>query len=167
MTISMYAITVPVFTRYLKNLDALLDKAIAYEAEKKLKPEVLAASRLFPDMLPLSFQVQSTADRVKFTLARLTGKTPPAWDDTEKTLPELKERIKKALDYAETFTEAELDGTETKTLELTYRGNTHTVNALEHVTLNAVPQVFFHVTTAYNILRENGVVIGKRDFTGL
>jgi hypothetical protein len=166
MTISMYALTVPVFTRYLHNLDAMLDKAQAYETEKKLKPEVLLQARLFPDMLPFSFQVQSSTDRIKFTLARLTGQTPPAWEDTEASLADLKGRVAKALDYVKTFSEADLAGTETKTLTLTYRGTSVDVNALEHVTLNALPQAFFHISMAYALLRENGVPLGKRDFVG-
>jgi predicted nucleic acid-binding protein len=99
MPLSMYAITVPVFTRYLNNLDAILVKAEVNAAERKIKPEVLVASRLAPDMHPLSFQVQSTTDRIKFTLARLTGRTPPSWEDNETTLADLRARIRKALEF--------------------------------------------------------------------
>lgn len=165
MTISMYALTVPVFTRYLKNLDAILAKAEANVAERKIKPEVLGQSRLAPDMLPLTFQVQSTTDRVKFLLARLTGTTPPAWEDNEVTLADMRARVQKALAYVASFTEADLNGTEDKTLVIK-RGNEEiSVNALEHALHNAIPQIFFHLTTAYDILRHNGVAIGKRDFT--
>ena len=162
MTISMYAITVPVFTRYLTNLDAILVKAEANAAERKIKPEVLAAARLAPDMLPLSFQVQSATDRVMFLLARLTGQTPPSWEDTETTLEQLRGRIQKALQYLGTFTEADLAGKEDGTVTI----RDHQVPALEHALNNAIPQVFFHITTAYAILRHNGVPIGKGDFTG-
>lgn len=166
MSLSMYAITVPVFTRYLNNLDAFLVKAEANAAERKIKPEVLVASRLAPDMHPLSFQVQSTTDRVKFALARLTGQTPPSWDDSEVTLADLRARVKKALDYVGTFSEADLAGTESKNVTLKVRGEDTQVLAIEHITLNAVPQIFFHITAAYAILRHNGVPLGKRDFTG-
>lgn len=166
MSLSMYAITVPVFTRYLNNLDAILAKAEANATERKIKPEVLASARLAPDMHPLSFQVQSTTDRVKFALARLTGKTPPSWEDNETTLADLRARVKKALDYVATFSEADLAGTEGKQLTLKVRGEDAQVSAIEHITLNAVPQIFFHISAAYAILRHNGVPIGKRDFTG-
>jgi hypothetical protein len=162
----MYAITVPVFTRYLNNLDAILVKAEANAAERKIKPEVLVASRLAPDMHPLAFQIQSTTDRMKFALSRLTGKTPPSWDDNEVTIADLRARIAKALAFVSSFSEADLAGSEDKVLTLKVRGEDTQVPALEHITLNAVPQIFFHVTTAYAILRHNGVPVGKRDYTG-
>jgi hypothetical protein len=162
MTISMYAITVPVFTRYLTNLDAVLAKAEANAAERKIKPEVLPASRLAPDMLPLSFQVQSTTDRVKFLLARLTGQTPPSWEDNETTLEHLRARIQKALAYVATFSEADLDGKENGMVTLRDKQ----VPALDHALHTAIPQIFFHLTAAYAILRHNGVPVGKGDFLG-
>jgi hypothetical protein len=162
MTISMYAITVPVFTRYLSNLEAILVKAEANAAERKIKPEVLAAARLAPDMHPLTFQVQSATDRVKFLLARLTGRTPPSWEDNETTLEHLRGRIQKALQYVATFSEADLAGKEDGTVTIRDRQ----VPALDHALYNAIPQIFFHITTAYAILRHNGVSIGKSDFTG-
>lgn len=162
MTISMYAITVPVFTRYLNNLDAVLAKAEANAAERKIKPEVLPASRLAPDMLPLSFQVQSTTDRVKFLLARLTGQTPPSWEDNETTLEHLRARIQKALAYVATFTEADLAGKEDGMVTLRDKQ----VPALDHALHNAIPQIFFHLTAAYAILRHNGAPVGKGDFLG-
>lgn len=162
MTISMYAITVPVFTRYLNNLDAILVKAEANAAERKIKPEVLAAARLAPDMLPLTFQVQSTTDRVKFLLARLTGRTPPSWEDNETTLEHLRARVQKALAYVATFSEADLAGKEDGMVTLRDKQ----VPALDHALYNAIPQIFFHITAAYSILRHNGVPIGKGDFLG-
>lgn len=166
MSLSMYAITVPVFTRYLNNLDAILVKAEAFAATRKVKPEVLVASRLAPDMHPLAFQVQSTTDRIKFALSRLTGRTPPSWEDNETTLAALRERVKKAVDFVATFSEADLDGTENKVLTLKVRGEDTQVPAIDHITLNAVPQIFFHISAAYLILRHNGVEVGKRDYTG-
>jgi hypothetical protein len=166
MSISMYAITVPVFTRYLNNLDAILVKAEAFAAARKIRPEVLVASRLAPDMHPLAFQVQSSTDRIKFALSRLTGRTPPSWEDNETTLADLRNRVKKGLDFVATFSEADLAGSESKVLTLKVRGEDKQVPAVEHIMLNAVPQIFFHISAAYLILRHNGVEVGKRDFTG-
>ncbi len=166
MSLSMYAITVPVFTRYLNNLDAILAKAEVDATARKIKPEVLVAARLAPDMNPLGFQVQSATDRIKFALARLTGRTPPSWEDSEVTLADLRARVKKALDYVATFSEADLAVSEGKVLTLKVRGEDTQVPAIEHITLNAVPQIFFHITAAYAILRHNGLQVGKRDFTG-
>lgn len=166
MSISMYAITVPVFTRYLNSLDAVLATAEKYAEERKIKPEVLGQARLAPDMLPLTFQVQSTTDRMKFALCRLTGREAPSWADSEVTLADLRARVKKGLDFVSSFTEADLAGTENKMVTLKVRGEDTQVPAVEHITLNAVPQIFFHLTTAYGLLRHNGVPIGKRDFVG-
>ncbi|MBN9309442.1 DUF1993 domain-containing protein [Devosia sp.] len=166
MPISMYAITVPVFTRYLNNLDAVLATAEKFVEERKIKPEVLGQSRLAPDMLPLTFQVQSTTDRVKFALCRLTGREAPSWPDTEVTLADLRARVKKGLDFVSSFSEADLAGAENRMVTLKARGEDTQVPAVEHITLNAVPQIFFHLTTAYALLRHNGVPIGKRDFVG-
>lgn len=166
MSLSMYAITVPVFTRYLNNLDAILAKAEANAAERKIKPEVLPASRLAPDMLPLTFQVQSTTDRIKFVLARLTGRTPPSWADTEVTLADLRARVRTALDYVASFSEADLAGSEDRPVTLKVRGEEQSVPSVPHVTLNAIPQIYFHLTMAYAILRHNGVPVGKGDFVG-
>jgi hypothetical protein len=166
MPISMYAITVPVFTRYLSSLDAVLATAEKFVEERKIKPEVLGQSRLAPDMLPLTFQIQSTTDRMKFALCRLTGREAPSWPDGEVTLADLRARVKKGLDFVSSFSEADLAGSEDKTLTIKVRGEDTQVPALEHMTLNALPQIFFHVTTAYGLLRHNGVPIGKRDFLG-
>lgn len=166
MTLSMYAATVPPFTHMLNNLLRILDKAEASAAERKIAPEVLVNARLAPDMYPLSFQIQSATDRAKFTLARLSGQTPPSWPDDEKTIDELRGRIRKALDYIAGFEPADVDGTEEKPLTLKVRGEEVTVPAQEHLLLNALPQFHFHVTTAYAILRHNGVPIGKRDYVG-
>lgn len=166
MTISMYTLTVPVFVRYLDNLDAILAKSEANAAERRIKPEVLAASRLAPDMHPLIFQVQSATDRMKLLLARLTGREAPSWTDEEVTLADLRARIATAKAHIQTYTAADLDGTETKTITIRQRGEDVQVAALPHALENAIPQIFFHLTTAYAILRHNGVPIGKRDFTG-
>jgi uncharacterized protein len=166
MTITMYALTVPVFARYLDNLDAILATAEANATERKIKPEVLGASRLAPDMLPLSFQVQSATDRMKLLLARLTGKPAPSWADDEVTLADLRARVAKAKEHIQTYSAADLEGSEQKTLTIKQRGEDVQVAALPHTLENAIPQIFFHLTVAYAILRHNGVPVGKRDFTG-
>ena len=162
----MYEASVPVITHMLGSLAHVLSKAEANATERKIKPEVLVAARLAPDMHPLAFQIQSTTDRMKFALSRLTGKTPPSWEDNEATIADLRGRIAKALEFVQSFAEADLAGSENKVLTLKVRGEDTQVPALEHITLNAVPQIFFHITSAYAILRHNGVPIGKRDFTG-
>lgn len=166
MTITMYALTVPVFVRYLDNLDAILVTAEANAAERKIKPEVLGASRLAPDMLPLTFQVQSATDRMKLLLARLTGKPAPSWADDEVTIADLRARVAKAKAHIQTYTAADLEGSETKTLTIKQRGEDVQVAALPHTLENAIPQIYFHLSIAYAILRHNGVPVGKRDFTG-
>lgn len=166
MTVSMYALTAPVFTRMLTNMSNWLDKAEAFAAERKFDPTVLAAARLAPDMNPLSFQVQNATDRSKFALSRLSGRTPPSWPDDEKTIPELKARIAKALDFVGTFTAADIDGSEDRQIELKVRGEMVKVRGLDHVVTNALPNFYFHVTTAYAILRHNGVQVGKSDYLG-
>ena len=166
MSISFYAISVPVFERMLKNLLAIIEKAEANATERKIKPEVLAGARLAPDMYPLSFQVQSATDRSKFFVARVTGRDAPSWPDEEQTLVELKARINKALAYLGTVKPEDLDGSEGKLVTLKQRGEDVQVKAQDYLLNNVMPNFYFHVTTAYDILRHNGVPVGKRDFVG-
>jgi hypothetical protein len=166
MTLTMYAATVPLFTRMLNNLLHLLDKAEAYAAERKFDVNVLVASRLAPDMHPLSFQVQSATDRSKFALARLTGRTPPSWPDDEKTVEDLRARIRKALEFIGGFAEADLAGADDRKIPIKVRGEDVMMAGQDYLHNNVYPNFFFHVTTAYDILRHNGVPIGKRDFVG-
>ncbi len=166
MTISAYAVTVPVFARMLKNMVNVLEKAETYAAERKFDVNVLMGARLAPDMLPLSFQVQNATDRAKFALSRLAGTDAPSWPDEEKTIAELKERLLKAAAYVESFTEAQLAGSEDKTLTIKFRGQEITAQALDYLLANAMPNFYFHVTAAYAILRHNGVPVGKSDFIG-
>lgn len=166
MTISMYAVTVGTFTRMLTNLNRILEKAEANAADRKIGPEVLAGSRLAPDMHPLAFQIQSATDRAKLALARITGRTAPSWVDDEKTLEQLRGRIQKALDHLATYSAADLDGTEDKPVAVKVAGKDVEMKAQDYVLQSVFPNFYFHVTTAYDILRHNGVPIGKRDFTG-
>lgn len=166
MTLSMYTLTVPVFVRYLTNLRAVLEKADAYAGEKKIKPEVFGQSRLAPDMNPLTFQIQSSTDRPKLALARLTGRTPPVWEDNEVSIADMQARIDKAIEHFRSYTAADIDGTDNKMLTVRARGQDVQVSGEEHLLYNVVPQFYFHVTTAYDIIRHAGVPIGKRDFLG-
>ena len=166
MTISMYQASVPRFVNVLGNLSAILDKAQAHIDAKKIADATLTSLRLFPDMLPLTSQVQIACDTAKGLVARLAGVDIPAFEDNEKTIAELKARIAKTIAFIQTVTPAQIDGTEDKAI-VTKRGEKETHYKGMHFLLgHAVPNVYFHVTTAYNILRHNGVEIGKRDFLG-
>ena len=162
---SMYAVSVGVFTRMLTNLQAMLEKAEAYASERKFKPDVLVNQRLAPDMLPLSFQIQNATDHAKGAAARLSGRELPSWPDDEKTFEDLKGRVKKALDYLSTFKPEDIDGTEDKDITLKRNGEDYTLRGEDYLLGRAQMNVWFHVTTAYNILRNNGVPLGKADFS--
>ena len=162
---SMYAVSVGTFTRMLTNLQSMLEKAEAYAAERKFKPDVLVNQRLAPDMLPLSFQIQNATDHAKGAAARLSGRDLPSWPDDEKTFDDLKGRVKKALDYLATFKPEDIDGTEDKQITLKRGDKDVTMTGQEYLLGRAQMNVWFHVTTAYNILRHNGVPLGKADFS--
>ena len=166
MTISMYQASVPCFVRTLGNLSAILDKAQGYVDAKKIDPVALTSCRLFPDMLPMTRQVQIACDAAKGLVARLSGLENPVHEDTEKTLVELQARIAKTLAFVQSVTPAQLDGTEEKDI-VVKRGDVEThYQGMQYLLGNALPNFYFHVTTAYNILRHNGVEIGKRDYLG-
>jgi uncharacterized protein len=166
MAISMYQASVPPCVRMLNNLATILEKAAAHAEARKIDPTVLVNARLFPDMFPLSRQVQIASDIAKAGASRLSGSTAPAFEDTEKTLPELIERCRKTAAYLETLQPEQVDGSEEKTVSWTVRGNTRTMIGLPYLLNFVIPNVHFHVATAYNILRHNGVEIGKQDFLG-
>ncbi len=166
MTISMYQITAPVFTKMLGALSTVLDKGGAFAAAKKVDPAVLLASRLAPDMFPLTRQVQLASDFAKGPMARLAGLEVPKWEDNETTLEALKARLTKTIDYVQSFKPAQIDGSETREITLTIGGQPMTMTGQEYLLHNALPNFYFHVTTAYTILRHNGVEVGKRDFLG-
>jgi uncharacterized protein len=164
MSLSMYQVSITTFIPMLLNLKTLLEKGAAYCEKKKIDPTVLASSRLFPDMLPLSKQVQIATDHAKGCAARLAGQESPVYEDNEKTLSELIARVQKTLDYVGTFNPAQIDGSEARNIELKI-GN-HELKFIGNVYLTkfVLPNFYFHVTTAYNILRHNGVELGKQDF---
>ena len=162
---SMYAVSVGVFTRQLNNLLSQLEKAEAYATERKFKVEALTQQRLIWDMAPLSFQIQNATDHAKGAAARLSGQAVPSWPDDEKTIEDLKGRIRKALDYLATFKPADIDGSEDKPITLKRNGEDFVMTGQDYLLGRAQQNFWFHVTTAYDILRMNGVPIGKSDYT--
>lgn len=166
MPISMYQASVPPFIRMLNNLSVILAKAAAHAETRKIDPSVLVNARLFPDMFPLSRQVQIASDTAKAGASRLAGLTPPSFEDTEKSFPELIERCRKTVAYLETLGAEQIDGSEERSVTWPTRGGTRTMPGLPYLLNHLVPNVHFHVTTAYNILRHNGVEIGKQDYLG-
>ena len=166
MTISMYQASVPRFVNILNNLTGILDKAQAHVDAKKIDVSVLTTYRLFPDMLPMTTQVLIACDAAKGVVARLAGIEIPVYEDNEKTLAELKARIAKTVDFIQSVTPAQIDGTEDKDI-VTKRGDKEThYKGMQFLLGHALPNFYFHVTTTYNILRHNGIEIGKRDFLG-
>ena len=162
----MYSMSVPVFAKTLGNLSAILDKAAAHAEAKKIDPAVLLASRLYPDMFPLTKQVQVAGDFAKGTVARLAGEEPPKYDDNETTIEALKARIARTVDYVQGFQAARFVGAEERDVQMKIRDQTLSFKGLPYLAHVALPNFFFHATTAYDILRHNGVELGKRDFIG-
>ncbi len=164
MKISMYEASIPLFVHTLKSLRAILEKGAAHAQAKKFDSNVLANSRLFPDMLPLVNQIQIASDAAKGAAARLAGIDAPKFEDNEKTFPELLARIDKTIDFLRSVKPEQLDGSEARTVTVKVRNDTHEFPGLHYLRHWALPNFFFHVTTAYNILRHNGVEIGKVDY---
>lgn len=166
MAISMYDASVPVFIKTLGDLDAVLRKGEAFAAERKIDPSVLINMRLAADMFPLSRQVQIATDNAKGPAARLAGVERPAFDDTETTFADLHARIAKTVDFLRTLTRGQFEGAEDRPIELSVRGNELKFRGAPYLFHFALPNFFFHVTTAYDILRHAGVAIGKTDYLG-
>jgi hypothetical protein len=165
MAMSMYAASVPVFRHMLRNLVHILDKGEASAQARGFDPAALTSYRLAPDMLPFTRQVLIACDAAKLGVARISGVEAPKFEDQESTFAQLKERIGKTLAYLESVPASTLDGTEDK--EVTFpvgRDKTRTMSAQAYLTTWALPNFFFHVTTAYAILRHNGVDLGKSDY---
>lgn len=165
MSISMHRLTVPMFQRGLASLKTYLDKAETYAKEKNIDPVILVAARLAPDMLPFSGQYQRATDSAKFALARLTATDAPKFEDSEKTLDDLRERLAKTEAYLAGFSAEALEGTETRQITLPGRNNA-VLSGDEYVATFALPNFYFHVTTAHAILRNQGAPVGKRDYLG-
>lgn len=166
MTNLMYSLSAPVFVRMLGNLAGVLDKAAAHAAARKIDPAVLVNARLFPDMFPLSAQVRIAGDFAKGAVARLSGVEPPKFEDNEATLDDLKARIAKTIAYVEGFTPEQFSGAETRTVTMKMRGEDKSFDGLTYLANIVLPNFYFHAATAYDILRHNGVELGKRDFIG-
>jgi len=166
MTITLYQTSVPQFVRMLGNLKTILEKSAAHAAAKKIDESVLLGARLYPDMFPLTRQVQLATDFARGTGARLAGIEPPSVEDKEKSLVELTARIDNAIDYLRTLPAAQIDGAEAREITRTVRGVPKTFTAVDYLLKYALPNFYFHVTTAYAILRHNGVEVGKGDFVG-
>lgn len=166
MKISMYQGSVPVFVRALNNLAAILEKAAAYAEAKKIDPAALLTCRLFPDMLPLSRQIQIASDSAKGGVARLAGGEPPKYEDNEASFADLIGRLRKTVAYLESIKAEQLDGSEDKTVSWKTQSSTRTMQGMPYLLSHVTPNVYFHVTTAYAILRHCGLEIGKQDFLG-
>jgi hypothetical protein len=166
MKISMYAMSHDVFRRALSQLLHVMDKGVANSKARNFDSSVLASSRLAPDMLPFAKQIQLTSDFAKNSMARLAGVDPPKFEDNETTMEELFARVKKTIDYIDSLPAASLDGSETRDIKIPLRDRTVEFKGLAFLQHWALPNFFFHHVTAYNLLRHNGVDVGKRDFLG-
>ena len=166
MTLSLHAVSVPVFVRALKALDAVLTKGEESAAARGIDPSVLLNARLAPDMFPLTRQVQIASDGAKGGAARLAGETPPSFPDTETSFAELHDRIGRTIAYLEGLDPAGFGGDPDAALVLTLAGQEYPFTRQSFLFGFVLPNLYFHVSAAYNILRHNGVAIGKRDFLG-
>ena len=164
MAISLYQASVPVFTQMLKALRGILAKAEQQAEQMKVSPDVLLQARLYPNMFPLVRQVQIATDFAKGCPARLAGMDPPKYEDAEKTFPELLARIDRVLDFIGSIPADRIDGQEDRTIALTLGGQQMTFQGQPYLLHFALPNFYFHATTAYAILRHNGIEVGKRDF---
>ena len=166
MNISMYQASTPRLVNTLKNLSAILDKAQAHADARKIEPSVLTNARLFPDMFPLKRQVQIACDNAKGAVARLAGMEIPKHDDTEETIAELQTRIAKTIAYVQTIKPVQVDGSEERNIHLKLGTREVDWKGMQYLLGFALPKFYFHVVTAYDILRHCGVEVGKRDFIG-
>ena len=166
MSVSMYEVSIPVFTLSLSNLAAILDKASTHAESKKVGPNVLPSTRLIADMLPLSAQIQIACDTAKGAAARLAGVESPKHEDTEATIADLKARVDKTLAFIKSVKPEQFANAETREIVLQFPQTTMKFTGLNYLTNFALPNFFFHMTMAYALLRKNGVELGKRDFLG-
>jgi len=162
--LSMHAISAPVFARMLRNLSAILTKAESQAKSKGYDPAVLLNARLAPDMFPVTRQVQIATDHAKGAVARLTGNTPEALEDTETTFAELQARIAKVIAIVESFKPEAYEGSESREISIKIPTTELKFSGIDYINQWAMPNFYFHLVTAYDILRANGVELGKRDF---
>ena len=166
MFITMHSASVPVFVRMLSNLSTWLDKAEAHAQANKFEPAVYLGTRLAPDMLPFTTQIQIACDGAKFGVSRLAGVDAPKFDDTEASIAELRKRVQTTITFLESVPAAQIDGTEAKDVTIPRRDGSMTMKGEANLKHYVFPNFFFHVTTAYALLRHNGVELGKSDFLG-
>jgi uncharacterized protein len=166
MTLSMYDVTVPVLIRGLGMLSEYLGSAARFAADNNFDPGVLVNARLAPDMLPLAGQVQRASDTAKASIGRLTDVPVPSFADSEKTLEELADRVARTVDFLKTVRPEHLEGAEKRTIELKFRAFKATFSGDAYVLQFMLPNFYFHLTTAHDILRHNGMKIGKKDYLG-
>ena len=166
MKISMHAMSHDVFKKALTQLLLVIEKGVANAKARNFDPNVFVTQRLAPDMLPFARQVQLASDFAKNSMARLAGIDPPKFEDTEATIDELVARVKKTLEYIDTVPAAALENSETRDIKIPLRDRTLEMKGLAFLQNWALPNFFFHHVTAYNVLRHNGVDIGKRDYLG-
>lgn len=162
MTFSMYQASVPVFKQILTSLSAVLDKAEAHATEKKIEPNALLQARLYPDMFPLLRQVQVAADFAKGCCARLAGEEVPRYEDTEETFADLRERVARTLAFINSLPQDGIEASAQRDITTSARQ----FKGQDYLLHYAMPHFYFHATTAYAILRHNGVEVGKKDFIG-
>jgi hypothetical protein len=167
MSNDLYQAAVPQFLRMLGNLKAILEKAAAHAAEKKIEESALLDARLFPDMFPLTMQVRIATDFARGTTGRLAGSEPPKTEDNEKSFAELVARVDAAIAYVRGFAAASFAGAEERKISRKIRGAERTFSGTDYLYQYSLPNFYFHLTTAYAILRHNGVPVGKGDFLGL
>jgi hypothetical protein len=166
MSMSLYQVSVPVFVKTLSNLKAVLQKAKGHALEHKIEEAAFVNARLYPDMLPLSRQVQIASDIARGCAARLAGVEPPAYEDKEQSFDELTARIDRTIDYMKGLDEKQFDDAETRTITRPLRGEPHAFTGANYLLQFGMPNVYFHTATAYDILRHNGVPLGKADYLG-
>jgi len=166
MSISMHSASLPIFTRMLGNMAQWLDKAEAHAQAKKFEPTVYLATRLAPDMLPFVRQIQMACDAGKFGFARLAGVEAPRFEDNEASFAELRERIRKTLDFLQSVPAAQIDGTEDKDITVPRRAGPIVLKGEFYLKHFVLPNFYFHVTTTYALLRHSGVDLGKNDYLG-
>lgn len=166
MSLSLYDASIPTFVHSLRALKAILEKAVAHAEARKFDPNVFVSSRLYPDMLPFNRQIQIASDAAKGAAARLSGTEPPKFEDTETTMAELLARVTKTIDYLESFKPAQFEGDDNRVITIKSPRMTLNFTAVNFVRHWALPNFFFHITTAYALLRHGGVDVGKQDFLG-
>jgi len=166
MSLSMYQASIPVFVRTLSNLKNILAKGAAHAQAKKIDEAAFLQARLFPDMFPFTSQVHIATDMARGGAARLTGNEPPKFEDTEKTFAELIDRVDRTIAYLQSVPAAQFEGADTRTITRPVRGQPHAFTGVNYLQQFILPNLYFHATTAYALLRHGGVELGKADFIG-